>query len=73
MGRSGDTTWPQMAGVAGLLWVGHGALQFATLPTMPYGLSDTEKVGHCHLSPHFIDLSSWPAALAPPEGTASAK
>lgn len=35
--------------------------------------SDTEKAGYCHLSPHFIGQSSWPAAPAPPEGIASGK
>lgn len=73
MGKSVSTTWPQLTGIAAFLEVGQEALQFATVLAMPYGLSDTEKVGHCHLSPHLIYHYSWPAALATLEGIASAK
>lgn len=40
---------------------GTGRLQFATVPTMLYGLSDTEKAGHCHY--HHALLISPPGLL----------
>lgn len=65
MATTGWSSCPPMGGT--------GRLQFATVPTMLYGLSDTEKAGHRHLSPRFIGQPSWPAAPAAPEGTVTTK
>jgi len=70
MEKSVNTTCPQLIGRAAFLQVGQEALQFATVPTRPYGLSDTEKTGGCHLSPHLIYHYSWPVALVPPQTSA---
>lgn len=69
MEKSVNTACPQLTGRAAFLQVGQEALQFATVPTRPYGLSDPEKAGGCHLSPHLIYHYSWPVALAPPADT----